>query len=135
MQRCKLTLMTQSSTDRGTPALAQSTGEVTSPCGANSATRLVGGPTSNEALGSTPTSHEKAAEIVLRWTAEIMERDRAELKPEQDFTADLGATSVERLDIIVAVERELGVEFSGSSLGDIRRVQDLTELTSRHLRP
>jgi len=53
--------------------------------------------------------------------------DAEEVKPEASFVEDLGADSLDTVELIMAFEEEFGVEISDEDAEKIRRVKDATD--------
>jgi acyl carrier protein len=50
-------------------------------------------------------------ERVIAVTAKVLRLDPADIKPEQSFTADLGAESVQSVELVAMYEEEFGIEM------------------------
>jgi acyl carrier protein len=48
---------------------------------------------------------------VIQVTARVLRLDPAEVKPEHSFTADLGAESVQSIELVAMFEEEFGIEM------------------------
>ena len=57
--------------------------------------------------------------------------DGDEVKPEASFVEDLGADSLDTVELIMAFEEEFGVEISDEDAEKIRRVQDAVEYITK----
>jgi acyl carrier protein len=53
--------------------------------------------------------------------------DAEEVTPEASFVEDLGADSLDTVELIMAFEEEFGVEISDDDAEKIRKVKDATE--------
>ena len=53
--------------------------------------------------------------------------DAEEVQPEASFVEDLGADSLDTVELIMAFEEEFGVEISDDDAEKIRRVRDAVE--------
>jgi acyl carrier protein len=51
-------------------------------------------------------------ERVVRVTATVLRLDPAEIKPEHRFSADLGAESVQSIELVAMFEEEFGIEMN-----------------------
>lgn len=58
--------------------------------------------------------------------------DAEEVNPEASFVEDLGADSLDTVELIMAFEEEFGVEISDEDAEKIRRVKDATEYIDKH---
>ena len=56
--------------------------------------------------------------------AEQLQIDTAQIVPEASFMDDLGADSLDTVELIMALEEELGVEIPDEEAENIRTVQD-----------
>ncbi|NQU20792.1 MAG: acyl carrier protein [Candidatus Nealsonbacteria bacterium] len=50
-------------------------------------------------------------ERVVAVTARVLQLDPSEIKPEQSFTVDLGAESVQSIELVAMFEEEFGIEM------------------------
>ena len=48
---------------------------------------------------------------VIAVTARVLQLDSADVKPEQNFTTDLGAESVQSIELVAMFEEEFGIEM------------------------
>ncbi len=58
--------------------------------------------------------------------------DAEEVTPEASFVEDLGADSLDTVELIMAFEEEFGVEISDEDAEKIRRVKDAVEYVSKN---
>lgn len=58
--------------------------------------------------------------------------DAEEVQPEASFVDDLGADSLDTVELIMAFEEEFGVEISDEDAEKIRRVKDAVEYIDKH---
>lgn len=58
--------------------------------------------------------------------------DAEEVTPEASFVEDLGADSLDTVELIMAFEEEFGVEISDEDAENIRRVKDAVEYVSKN---
>ncbi len=56
--------------------------------------------------------------------------DRAEVTPEAVFVDDLGADSLDLVELIVAMEEEFGMEIADEDAEKLRTVQDVITFVS-----
>ncbi len=66
------------------------------------------------------TLEEKVITIIM----EQLDVTREECKPEASFIDDLGADSLDLVELIMAMEENFGVEIADSELEKIRTIQD-----------
>lgn len=57
----------------------------------------------------------------------------AEVVPEADFVEDLGADSLDTVELVMAFEEEFDFEIPDENAERIRRVKDITEYISKRL--
>ncbi|HIF32983.1 MAG TPA: acyl carrier protein [Planctomycetes bacterium] len=50
-------------------------------------------------------------ERVVAVTARVLKIETSEIKPQDDFTADLGAESVQSIELVAMFEEEFGIEM------------------------
>ena len=48
---------------------------------------------------------------VIAVTARVLQLDAADIKPEDNFSADLGAESVQSIELVAMFEEEFGIEM------------------------
>ncbi|MDA1054763.1 MAG: phosphopantetheine-binding protein [Planctomycetota bacterium] len=48
---------------------------------------------------------------VIEVTARVLQLDAADIKPEDNFTSDLGAESVQSIELVAMFEEEFGIEM------------------------
>jgi len=58
--------------------------------------------------------------------------DAEEVNAEASFVEDLGADSLDTVELIMAFEEEFGVEISDEEAEKIRRVRDAVEYIEKH---
>jgi len=58
--------------------------------------------------------------------------DADEVTPEASFVEDLGADSLDTVELIMAFEEEFGVEISDDEAEKIRKVKDAVDYIERH---
>lgn len=66
---------------------------------------------------------QRVCEII----AEQLGVDLSEVQPEKNLTEDLGADSLDIVDLVMAFEDEFGVKISDQDLSKIKTVKDIIE--------
>jgi acyl carrier protein len=66
-------------------------------------------------------------EKVKKIVSEQLGVEEAEVKPEASFTNDLGADSLDTVELVMALEEEFGVEIPDEAAESIATVQDAVD--------
>ena len=61
-------------------------------------------------------------ERVIAATAEVLQMDPSEIKPEHDFSDDLGAESVQSVELMAMFEEEFGIEMDEDAALSVQSV-------------
>ena len=61
---------------------------------------------------------------VVAVTARVLQLDPADIKAEQAFTADLGAESVQSIELVAMFEEEFGIEMDEDAALSVQTVGD-----------
>lgn len=69
----------------------------------------------------------KLEERVIEIIIEQLDVTREECVPEASFIDDLGADSLDLVELIMEMEENFGVQISDEELGKIRTIQDVIE--------
>ncbi len=71
-------------------------------------------------------AHEAIAETSVRASvAQFIGRDLGQVSETADFAEDLGMDSLDRLELMAAVELEFGVELTDEELSSLSNMRDL----------
>ncbi len=70
-------------------------------------------------------------ERVVAVTARVLQLDPADMKSEQTFTVDLGAESVQSIELVAMFEEEFGIEMDEDAALAVTSVGDATEFITR----
>ena len=73
-------------------------------------------------------------EKVMDVTASVLNVDRGQITPESNFVFDLGAESVQSIQLISAFEEAFHVEMDPDQALDVQTVQAAAEFIERHLK-
>jgi acyl carrier protein len=74
------------------------------------------------------TIEEKVKSII----ADQLSVDEAQVKPEASFINDLGADSLDTVELIMALEEEFGIEISDEDAEKIQTVQAAIDYIKAH---
>jgi acyl carrier protein len=66
-------------------------------------------------------------ERVIAVTARVLSLDPSEIKPEHAFTADLGAESVQSVELVANFEEEFGIEMEEDAALSVQTVGEAAE--------
>lgn len=64
---------------------------------------------------------------IKKIVAEQLSVDEAEVKPEASFANDLGADSLDTVELVMALEEEFGIEIPDEAAESIATVKDAVE--------
>ena len=70
-------------------------------------------------------------ERVIAVTARVLNLDPSEINRQQAFTTDLGAESVQSVELVAAFEEEFGIEMDEDAALSVDNVGDAIEFISR----
>ena len=71
-------------------------------------------------------------ETIKKLVAENLGVDEADITEESSFKEDLGADSLDRFELVMAVEDEYGIEIPTEDLEQIATVGDVMEYINEH---
>lgn len=69
-------------------------------------------------------------EKIIAIISEQLEIDKSVIKENSTFTEDLGAGSLDMIDLAMSIEDEFGIELSDDALDSIKTVGDLAKYVS-----
>ena len=72
-------------------------------------------------------------EKVKKIIAEQLAVSEAEVKPGASFVDDLGADSLDQVELVMALEEEFNIEISDEDAEKIKTVQDTLQYVSGHV--
>ncbi len=70
-------------------------------------------------------------ERVIAATAEVLQLDPGEIKPEHDFADDLGAESVQSVELMAMFEEEFGIEMDEDAALSVQNVSGAVEFITK----
>ena len=70
-------------------------------------------------------------ERVIAATAEVLQMDPGEIKPEHNFTDDLGAESVQSVELMAMFEEEFGIEMDEDAALSVQSVSGAVEFITK----
>jgi acyl carrier protein len=70
-------------------------------------------------------------ERVIAVTARVLRLDPAEIKPDSAFTTDLGAESVQSVELVAMFEEEFGIEMDEDAALSVTNVADATTFITK----
>ena len=68
---------------------------------------------------------------VIEVTARVLNIDAGEIKPESVFTADLGAESVQSVELVASFEEEFGIEMDEDAALSVDNVGSAVEFITK----
>lgn len=77
---------------------------------------------------ATQTVFERVKKVIV----EQLSVDEAEVTPEASFTQDLGADSLDTVELVMAFEEEFGTEIPDEEAEKIQTVQDAVNYIEKH---
>jgi acyl carrier protein len=77
-------------------------------------------------------NQQSALEIVKRYLSEQFEVPAADIRPEVHLFDDLGLDSVDALDLLGMLDKELSIPIIEEEVQKIRTVQDVVDYLIRH---
>ena len=71
------------------------------------------------------------ADRVVDVTARVLRIDRENVKPEHNFAVDLGAESVQSIELVAMFEEEFDIEMDEDAALSVQTVGDATEFITK----
>jgi len=78
-------------------------------------------------------TREEILKKVAELTASVLNVDPAEVKPESNFVFDLGAESVQSIELVSAFEEAFGIEMDTDSALDVQTVGAAADFIAEYL--
>ena len=73
-------------------------------------------------------------ERVKNVTAKILKIDESKIRPESQFVKDLGAQSIQSIELVAAYEEEFGVEMDSDEALNVKTVGAAVDFISKLLK-
>jgi len=73
-------------------------------------------------------------ERVIGVTARVLALDPRSIKPSDNFVFDLGAESVQSVELVASFEQEFGIELDEDAALAVQTVEGAAEFIARHLK-
>ena len=80
------------------------------------------------------TTKKEVAEKVKKLVAEQLGVDEAEITPSASFIDDLGADSLDQVELVMALEEAFGLEIGDEDTEKILAVQDAIDYVAGHVK-
>jgi acyl carrier protein len=71
---------------------------------------------------------------VIAVSARVLDLDPAKIKPESSFSFDLGAESVQSVELVAAFEEEFGIEMDEDAALSVDTVGSAAEFIAKYLK-
>lgn len=65
--------------------------------------------------------------IVQDITSDLLGQDKEDVKMESNFSTDLGADSLDKVELIMEVEKQLDIQIEDSAADEIQTVENLVD--------
>lgn len=70
-------------------------------------------------------------EKVCKMLADQLNLDASSIRPEQDVVKDLGADSLDVVELMMSLEDEYGITLPEGEVENVRTVQDIVEMMNK----
>ncbi|NOZ20460.1 MAG: acyl carrier protein [Planctomycetes bacterium] len=74
---------------------------------------------------------QSVVDRVRKVAAKILKIDESEIKPESHFVKDLGAQSIQSVELVAAFEEEFGIEMDEDEALEVKTVGDAVEFIQK----
>jgi len=78
-------------------------------------------------------TRDEVLKKVTEVTASVLNVDVDQVKPESNFVFDLGAESVQSIELVSAFEEAFGIEMDADEAMEVQTVSDAADFIARHL--
>ncbi len=72
--------------------------------------------------------------IVGEVVMDVLELELEELRDNADFHTDLGGDSIQRLELVVALEKRFGIQYAFSDEARMNCINEVVEITESYVR-
>ncbi len=72
-------------------------------------------------------NREDVQKRVIKVTSQILKTDPSEIKPESDFVFDLGAESIDSVELVVGFEREFDIDMDEETASEVQTIDGATD--------
>ena len=72
-------------------------------------------------------NREDVQKRVIKVTSHVLKVDPSEIKPESDFVFDLGAESIDTVELVVGFEREFDIDMDEETASEVQTVDGATD--------
>ena len=80
-----------------------------------------------------PTRVSTTADEITALIAEELQLDRAEVKPEKDLVLDLGATPLDKAEIVMSIETAYDIQIPDRDARNLKNVGDIINYMERRV--
>ena len=77
-------------------------------------------------------NRDEIRSIVGEIAAEIFEMDRGDISDDADFHNDLGGDSLQRLELIVALEKRFNIHYIRGDEAQMNSINDVVDITEKY---
>jgi acyl carrier protein len=67
-------------------------------------------------------------ELVIKEVADFFKKSEDEINEDMDFFDDLGADSLDSIELVLEIEKRVDIELTDEDIDSIRTVKDLIQL-------
>jgi acyl carrier protein len=75
---------------------------------------------------------QEVIQRVIKTTARVLNLDPSEIQPTANFVLDLGAESVQSVELVAAFEEEFGIEMDEDAALAVDTVEGAAEFIAKH---
>lgn len=79
-------------------------------------------------------ANDDVMQRVIKVTARVLNLDPSTIKPDSNFVFDLGAESVQSVELVSSFEEEFGIEMDEDAALSVQTVQGAAEFIAKYLK-